>query len=68
MDGCCTYIGCSVSTRLEGTESAAMLSGTQSKLLVAASRPAWRVLKGQRLRLLSRQEPQLQRLDPLGGY
>src|SRR6266567_1629203 len=39
--------GCSDSTRMEGTESPVIRSWLAASQAVAATRPAWRVLKGQ---------------------
>src|SRR6266567_3205874 len=59
---------CSDSTRMEGTERAKSRRERVSLDLVAATRPAWRVLKDScRYRGLL-PGGMLQRLDPHGGY
>jgi len=60
--------GCSDSTRLEGTESADEGDDIGRLFIVAATRPAWRVLKDPFITILANWELVLQRLDPLGGY
>src|SRR6266849_1472616 len=45
-------LGCSDSTRLEGTESGDHARGGVGSAAVAATRPAWRVLKDAHLTLL----------------
>ncbi len=53
---------------MEGTESPEVPGASGEALEVAATRPAWRVLKGHNSDIGTAKEDVLQRLDPHGGY
>src|SRR6266699_3606566 len=59
---------CSDSTRMEGTESRLPGPGAGCSCSVAATRPAWRVLKDERREIAVGGGQWLHRLDPHGGY